>query len=125
VSGGDPEIDLETTRAGLAFWIAVTPRARREQVGGCHGGALRVAVREPPVEGAATAACARALARALGVRSAAVQLAPNARGRRKRVVIEAADRVALTERLRALAREAPSARSGPRRRREIGEDRGR
>ena len=35
----------------LGFWIHVSPRARREGVGGRHGDALRVAVKEPPVNG--------------------------------------------------------------------------
>jgi uncharacterized protein YggU (UPF0235/DUF167 family) len=46
----------------VVLWIHVTPRARRKGVGGTHGGALRVAVFEAPVAGAANAACARALA---------------------------------------------------------------
>jgi uncharacterized protein (TIGR00251 family) len=71
----------------LRFWIHVTPRARRELVGGRHGDALRVAVKEPPVDGKANAACSRALAEAFGVPRARVDLDPGARGRRKRVSI--------------------------------------
>ncbi|HEY8153026.1 MAG TPA: DUF167 domain-containing protein [Myxococcota bacterium] len=97
-----PDLALAVTRDGLAFWIVVTPRARRESVGGSRGGALRVAVVEPPVEGEANAACVRALARALGVPRAAVRLAPNARGRRKRVQVEG-DAEALARRIRELA----------------------
>lgn len=78
-------LDLRRLSHGVAFWIHVTPRAPRERVGGAHGGALRVAVREPPVEGEANAGCVRALARALGVGRADVDLDPGARGRRKRV----------------------------------------
>ncbi len=73
----------------LASWIHVAPQARRKGVGGTHGGALRVAVAEPPAGGAANAACAQALARA-------------SRGRRKRVHI-AADAEALAARLLELA----------------------
>jgi uncharacterized protein YggU (UPF0235/DUF167 family) len=101
-----PDLSLAVTRDGLAFWIVVTPRARHEHVGGRRGGALRVAVVEPPVEGEANAACIRALARALGVRRAAVRLAPNAKGRRKRVVIEG-EAEALARRIRALAEPGP------------------
>ena len=96
------DLSLAITREGLAFWIVVTPRARRESVGGCRGGALRVAVVEPPVEGEANAACVRALARALGVPRAAVRLAPNAKGRRKRVVVEG-EAESLARRIRELA----------------------
>lgn len=96
--------DLTVQRApdGVVFWIHVTPRARREQVGGLHGDALRVYVSAPPVEGEANAACARALADALEVRRADVWLDPGARGRRKRIRVQG-DAEALMRRLRALA----------------------
>ena len=59
---------LSQTSDGVAFWIHVTPRATRASGwAACHGDALRVAVGAAPVEGAANAACVRALAPALGV----------------------------------------------------------
>lgn len=100
MSAGPPEIAI--TREGVAFWIVVTPRARRAQVGGSRGGALRIAVTEPPVEGEANAACVKALARALEVPRAAVRLAPRSTGRRKRVEI-AGEGQALSRRIRELA----------------------
>lgn len=87
---------------GLAFWIHVSPRARRCAVGGVHGDALRVAVKEPPLEGRANAAVRKALADALGVRGEAVELDPGSRGRRKRVRVRGEFAV-LIERLRGLA----------------------
>ena len=80
----------------------MTPRAARERVGGVYGEALRVAVQAAPVGGAANAACARALARALGVRPGAVSLDPGARGRRKAVRV-AGDPERLETALRRLA----------------------
>jgi hypothetical protein len=104
-----PEPEIAVTRDGLAFWIVVTPRARRAHVGGCRGGALRVAVTEAPVEGQANAACVKALARALGVPREAVRLAPaNGTGRRKRVVI-AGEAQVLSRRIRELAEPPPDA----------------
>jgi len=94
--------DAARPAGGVSFWIHVTPRAARERVGGLHGDALRVSVCEPPVEGEANAACVRALARALEVGRAAVDLDPGAKGRRKRVQV-AGDPAALEERLRGLA----------------------
>ena len=88
--------------AGLAFWIHVTPRARREGVGGRHGDALRVAVREAPESGRANAACLDALAEAFEVSRARVELAAGARGRRKRVHVEG-DPAALERRFEELA----------------------
>jgi uncharacterized protein YggU (UPF0235/DUF167 family) len=99
----DPSgFELAQTETGVAFWIHVSPRSRRPQVGGVHGDALCVAVPEPPIDGAANEGCARALARALGVRRAAVALDPHSTGRRKRVRIEG-DPERLAERLLGLA----------------------
>jgi hypothetical protein len=87
---------------GLAFWIRVTPRARRPRVGGEHAGELRVAVAAPPADGAANAACVAALALAFGVRRGDVVLEAGLSSRRKRVRITG-DPAALERRLRALA----------------------
>jgi uncharacterized protein (TIGR00251 family) len=89
----------------VVFSIHVTPRARRERVGGAHEGALRVAVTAPPADGAANAACAKALARALDVRPADVALDPSSKHRRKRVRIRGAPE-SLGARLEALATSA-------------------
>lgn len=97
-----PELELGREAGGIALWIHVTPRARRARVGGVHGGALRVAVVEAPVGGAATRACGRALARALGVRPGAVHIDPASKHRRKRARV-AGDPAALERRLRVLA----------------------
>ena len=93
---------LARTESGVAFWIHVSPRSRRPNVGGVHGDALRVAVSEAPIDGAANEGCARALALALGIRRAAVALDPASTGRRKRVRIEG-DSEALADRLLGLA----------------------
>lgn len=87
---------------GLAFWVHVSPRARRASVGGRHGDALRVAVSAPPLDGHANAACVRALAEAFGVGAADVELRAGARGRRKRIHIRG-DGPALSRRLEELA----------------------
>jgi uncharacterized protein (TIGR00251 family) len=99
-SGRGPS--LSRTATGIRFWIYVSPRSKRAVVGGSHGDALRVAVREPPLEGEANAACVRAIAEALGIAKKAVILDPGARGRRKRVRVEG-DPVHLEERIRVLA----------------------
>jgi uncharacterized protein (TIGR00251 family) len=94
-----------TSPSGIAFWIHVTPAAKRAAVGGAHGDALRVAVQAPPRAGRANAACVEALASAFGVKRAAVALDPAARGRRKRVHV-AGDAPMLVARLAALAGES-------------------
>jgi len=102
VKEGRAGFELARTESGVAFWIHVSPRSRRPQVGGVHGDALRVAVKEPPVGGAANDGCVKALARALGVGRNAVVLDPASTGRRKRIRIDG-DPDALAERLLGLA----------------------
>ena len=87
---------------GLAFWIFVTSRARRDAVGGRHGDALRVSVKAAPVGGKANAACAQVLAGAFGVERRDVEIRPGARGRRKRVRLRGETRK-LEQRLQKLA----------------------
>jgi hypothetical protein len=90
---------------GVRFFIHVTPRARTERVGPCHGDALRVSVSAPPVQGRANAACVKLLARELGVTQAAVEIDPGARSRRKRVFV-GGDPDDLAGRLQMLAQES-------------------
>jgi uncharacterized protein (TIGR00251 family) len=95
-------LGLVRNDSGVAFWIHVSPRSRRPGIGGTHQQALRVAVSEPPVDGAANLGCVRALAKALGVRKSAVELDLASTGRRKRVRV-AGDPGALSTRLEELA----------------------
>lgn len=88
--------------AGFAFWIHVTPRARRPSVAGLQGDALRVAVASPAEGGRANAACVRALAEAFEVPRRQVELDPGSKHRRKRVHIEGPTK-SLEERFQQLA----------------------
>lgn len=90
MSEGATGLAIDETRAGVAFWIHVTPGARSPRIGGTHGDALRIAVTSPPVEGRANAACEHAIAEALSVSRAAVRVPQGSRGRRKRVEVEGA-----------------------------------
>ncbi|HEX8459017.1 MAG TPA: DUF167 domain-containing protein [Pyrinomonadaceae bacterium] len=67
-------LHLTETDGALTFHVRVVARASRSEVAGTHGGALRVRVAAPPVEGAANEELARTLARALGVPARAVEI---------------------------------------------------
>jgi uncharacterized protein (TIGR00251 family) len=95
-------LSIVESSSGVAFWIHVTPRSRREKVRGTHGDALKVHVTAAPVDGAANAACVAALAGALAVRRRDVEMDPASKGRRKRVRING-DPGALGARIRELA----------------------
>lgn len=72
--------------------VRVQPRASRSAVEGQHGGAWRVRVQAPPVEGAANEAVCELLARVLGVPRRQVRVVAGASARSK--VVEVADSVA-------------------------------
>jgi len=71
---------------GGAWVIAVhaQPNARRTEVAGIHGEALRIRVQAPALEDRANEALARFLAEALGVARRDVELVSGARSREKR-----------------------------------------
>lgn len=81
-------MDIRESDGAVTVRVRVQPRASRDLVGGSRGEALLVRLTAPPVEGAANAALARVLARALSLPASAVQLVQGARGRDKLVRIE-------------------------------------
>jgi uncharacterized protein (TIGR00251 family) len=68
--------------------IVVQPRASRASRGPGGGGSLRGAVTAPPGDGQANQAVVRALAEALGVPRAAVEIVRGETGRRKTIRIQ-------------------------------------
>ena len=76
---------LESRGEDLWVRVHVKPRARREGLVGVRGAALEVAVRAPPVEGAANAAVEALLAATFGCARGAVQVVQGQTSREKRV----------------------------------------
>ncbi|HEX8293119.1 MAG TPA: DUF167 domain-containing protein [Pyrinomonadaceae bacterium] len=58
----------------LVFAVRVAPRASKTEAAGEHGGALKVRVAAPPVEGAANEELTRFLAKSFGVPARAVEI---------------------------------------------------
>ena len=75
----------------VAVAVQVQPGARRTEVVGLHGGALKVRVAAPPEGGRATAACLAALAAHFGVPVRQVVLLQGAASRRKLVQVTGGD----------------------------------
>ena len=89
----------EEEGGALLFDVRVVARASKSAVAGEHGGALRVRVAAPPVEGAANEELVRTLARALGVAPRAVEIVGGLSSKNKRVRVRGGD----AERLLRLA----------------------
>jgi uncharacterized protein (TIGR00251 family) len=68
--------------------VHVVARARRTEVVGPHGDAIRIRLAAPPVDGAANDELVRFLAERLGVARRAVAITAGAAARRKIVTIE-------------------------------------
>ena len=67
-------INCSQKAGSVTFKVQVVPRASRSEIAGEHGGALRVRIAAPPVEGAANEELVRLLARALGVPRRAITI---------------------------------------------------
>jgi len=79
---------VEETREGVRFRVRVVPRARKSEIAGLLGKALKVRLAAPPVEGAANKALVAFLAQRLGVRRAQVQIVSGQTSREKLVAVE-------------------------------------
>ncbi|WP_347247669.1 DUF167 family protein [Zoogloea sp.] len=75
--------------------LHIQPGARKTEVAGLHGEALKIRLAAPPVDGKANAALLAFLAQACGVPKSAVSLLSGETSRSKRVRIVGADASAL------------------------------
>lgn len=94
---------MEGVPGGVRFRVRVQPRASRTGVAGEHGGALRIRLGSPPVEGAANAELVRFLAKCLGVARSDVRIRRGARSRDKLIEVAGVE----AGRVRALLRATP------------------
>ena len=78
---------FEHTESGgaVTFTVRVVPRAARTELAGEHGGALKIRVAAPPVEGAANEELVRFLARHLSVPARDVEIVAGHSSKTKRV----------------------------------------
>lgn len=75
----------QDTTDGAVLLVHVQPKAARTECVGVHGGALKIRIAAPPVEGAANEALIRFLAERCALPRAHVVIQSGAEGRRKRV----------------------------------------
>jgi len=80
---------FDPARQALVLALHVQPGARRTEVAGVHGQALKVRLAAPPVDGKANAALIAFLADAFGVPRAQVRLLRGETSRAKQVEISA------------------------------------
>ena len=78
-------LDCAADGESVTLAVHVQPRARKSEVAGIHGDALKVRVTAPPQGGRANDEVIRVLADALGVPRSAVEILAGHTSRRKRV----------------------------------------
>jgi uncharacterized protein len=79
--------------------VHVIPGAKRTEISGWHGDAVRLRCAAPPVEGKANETVTDFLAARLGVRRSAVHIVHGLRSREKLITIEGISTVEACERL--------------------------
>lgn len=88
IASSDEWYRSDDTGKRLILTLHIQPGARRTEVVGPHGDALKIKLAAPPVEGAANAALLAFLAGVFGVPQRQVILRQGARSRRKIIEIE-------------------------------------
>jgi uncharacterized protein (TIGR00251 family) len=78
---------LSITPTGILLRLYVQPRAKRTQIAGVHGDAMKLRVAAPPVDGAANEAILAFLAEVFGVPQRAVTLRSGDTSRQKVVEV--------------------------------------
>ncbi len=88
-------LKIVESSGGVTFAVQVAARARRAEIAGVQGDALKVKLTAPPVEGAANAALIDFLAKQFGVRRSAVAIVGGERSRNKTVRVAGVTRAEL------------------------------
>ncbi len=73
---------------GLLLKLHVQPGAKREEVVGLHGDALKIRLKAPPVDGRANRAVVAFVARRLGIPRTAVRIRRGPGSRAKQLLVE-------------------------------------
>lgn len=83
--------ELTAASDGVLLTVHAQPGARRTEIVGRHGDAVKIRVAAPPVDDRANDALVVFLAEAFGVRRSAVTIRSGASSRHKRVLISGID----------------------------------
>jgi uncharacterized protein (TIGR00251 family) len=78
---------LTETADGVILSLVVQPRSSKNQLMGCHDGALKVRLTAPPVDGSANSCCCAFLAKLLRVPVRDIKIISGTTSRHKRVLV--------------------------------------
>jgi len=80
-------VEISETCDGVLVPVHVAPRASRSQVAGPFGGALKVRLAAPPVDGAANSELVKTLAKFFGIPKSSISIVNGLSSKRKTVKI--------------------------------------
>jgi hypothetical protein len=90
---------VEEMAKGITFLVTVQPRAKKNEIVGVIGDALKIRLTAPPVQGAANEQCRKLLAETLQVNRAHVVILSGLHGRQKRLQVVGMTKERLLQRL--------------------------
>lgn len=82
---------VRSTSTGCRLAVRLAPRSSRDALLGVHDGALKIALRAPPVDGEANAALIAFVAAALGIPKRRVRIASGATQKNKVIELDGVD----------------------------------
>ena len=80
-------IDFVEKGGAVVFTVRVVPRASKSEIVGAHGGALKVRIASPPVDGAANAELIKVFAKFFDVSKAQVEIMGGQTSKTKQIKI--------------------------------------
>jgi uncharacterized protein (TIGR00251 family) len=92
-------LSINETAAGVSFGVRIQPRAKRDTVLGELGGALKISLVAPPVDGRANKGCISFIAELLEVRPSQVSILSGHASRNKVMRVAGITAASLRERL--------------------------
>ncbi len=92
-------IEIHTTSLGISFAVRVHPRAKKNAITGEVGGAIKLAITAPPVDGKANQACIDFFAKLLKVPRSSITIATGETSRNKVIRVVGLSAEDLRERL--------------------------
>jgi uncharacterized protein len=105
-------VAIHQTSEGATFTVKVYPRARKKAITGELGGALKVSLTTPPIDGKANAACIDFFAKLLKVPRSSVTIACGQTSRQKVIRVSGLSAEELRKRIGDAAVPSTSLRAG-------------
>jgi len=81
------ELEVREHPGGATFEVWLQPRSSHRKVVGIHGGALKIKITSPPLEGRANKECLQFLASILFVPASSLRILSGENSRRKRIFV--------------------------------------